>query len=144
MKTRSRLLTSAAALGFAAAMAAPASAQPTQEGLVNVNLNEIDIAVPVAVAANICDVSVNALADVIGTGDTACTTTAESGAVFGPGGSGGGANQRGLVNVNVSDVTVLVPVSVAANICDVAVNVLAQSRTQGSTTCDAIATSQAG
>lgn len=143
MKTRSRILTAAASLGCAVALATPASAA-TQEGLVNVNLEGIDIAVPVAVAANICDVSVNALADVIGTGDTACTATADSDAVFGPGGSGGGTNQRGLVNVNVEDVTVLVPVSVAANICDLDVNVLAQSREFGRATCDAVATSTAG
>jgi hypothetical protein len=127
---------------LALAIAPVAAAQTTQRGLVNVNLEAIDIGIPVAVAANVCDVSVNALADQIGTGNTACTTDAESGAVFGPGGSTGGANQRGLVNVNVADVTVLVPVSVAANICDVDVNVLAQQRELGRTTCDAVAQSQ--
>jgi hypothetical protein len=145
MKTRNRLFAAASGLALATTMAAaPASAQPTmQEGLVNVNLQDIDIAVPISVAANICDVAVNVLAEYIGTGDTACTADAESGAVFGPGGSGGGAQQRGLVNVNVQDVTVLVPVSVAANICDVAVNVLAQSNSTGQTTCDAVAESNA-
>ena len=72
---------------------------PRGQGLVNVNLQGIDIVVPVAVAANICDVSVNALASQIGAGETACTTTADAGAVFGPGGSSGGTQQRGLVNV---------------------------------------------
>jgi hypothetical protein len=131
-----------AALVVSLALAAPASAQTSQEGLVNVNLQGIDIAVPVAVAANICDVEVNALADVIGTGDTACTADAESGAVFGPGGTGN-TQQSGLVNVNVEDVTVLVPVAIAANICDVSVNVLARSRDRGQTTCDAVAQSDA-
>jgi hypothetical protein len=122
--------------------AGAASAQTSQEGLVNVNLENIDIAVPVSVAANICDVKVNALADVIGTGNTACIADAESGATFGPGGSDRSPQQSGLVNVNVSDVNVFVPVSVAANICDVEVNVLAQSRQRGQTTCEAVAQSE--
>ena len=96
-----------------------------------------------AVAANICDVKVNALSEFLGTGDTACTTDAESGAVFGPGGTSN-TRQRGLVNVNVADVVVLVPVSVAANLCDISVNVLAQSREFGQATCDAVANSSAG
>jgi hypothetical protein len=138
-----RVVVFLAALIASIALAVPASGQTSQRGLVNVNLEDIDIAIPVAVAANVCDVSVNALADQIGTGNTACTTDAESGAVFGPGGSNGGAQQRGLVNVNVADVVVLVPVSVAANICDLDVNVLAQQREFGRTTCDAVAQSQA-
>jgi hypothetical protein len=47
------------------------------------------------------------------------------------------------VNVNVSDVIVKVPIAVAANICDLDVNVLAQSREFGRATCDAVANSQA-
>ena len=132
-----------AAIAAALVLAMPASAQTQQEGLVNVNLENIDIGVPVAVAANICDVNVNVLSEFLGTGDTACTTDAESGAVFGPGNGGDGARQNGLVNVNVSDVVVKVPISVAANICDLTVNALAQSREFGRTTCDAVATSEA-
>jgi hypothetical protein len=132
-----------AALVVSLALAAPASAQTNQEGLVNVNLQGIDIAVPISVAANICDVNVNVLANVRERGPVACTADAESGAVFGPGGTSGNTQQSGLVNVNVEDVTVLVPLAVAANICDVDVNVLAQSRQRGSTTCDAVAQSDA-
>ena len=139
-----RALISVVAVAAASlALALPASGQTRQEGLVNVNLEDIDIGVPIAVAANICDVKVNALSEFLGTGDTACTTDAESGAVFGPGRNNGGAKQNGLVNVNVSDVVVKVPISVAANICDVTVNVLAESREHGRATCDAIATSEA-
>lgn len=127
-----------------AAVAAPATAQTQQRGLVNVNLEDIDIGVPIAVAANICDLDVNVLAEARQLGETACTADAESGAVFGPGNGGNsGARQEGLVNVNVSDVVVKVPVSVAANICDVAVNVLAQQRERGRATCDAVASSEA-
>jgi hypothetical protein len=51
-------------------------------------------------------------------------------------------NQQGLVNVAVEDVTVQVPVSVAANICDVNVGVLARIRDQARQ-CDATADSAA-
>jgi hypothetical protein len=139
-----RVLASATAVIAATfAFAVPAGAQTQQEGLVNVNLENIDIGVPVSVAANICDVGVNALSDYIGTGNTACTADAESGAVFGPGNNKGGAKQNGLVNVNVSDVVVKVPISVAANVCDLDINVLAQSREFGRTTCNAVASSEA-
>ena len=134
----------AAALALVAslAVALPASAQTQQQGLVNVNLEDIDIGVPISVAANICDLDVNVLADIRQAGDTACVADAESGAVFGPN-RGGNARQEGLVNVNVSDVVVKVPVSVAANICDVSANVLAQMREHGRATCDAVADSDA-
>ena len=140
---RMRLFVAAViAMAASAAIAVPATAQTQQNGLVNVNLEGIDIGVPIAVAANICDLDVNVLADVRQQGGTACVADAESGAVFGPG-RGGNARQEGLVNVNVSDVTVKVPVSAAANICDVSANVLAEMREQGRVTCDAVADSQA-
>ena len=135
-------MVAALALVASLAVAAPASAQTQQQGLVNVNLENIDIGVPISVAANICDLDVNVLADIREAGGTACVADAESGAVFGPN-RGGNARQEGLVNVNVSDVVVKVPVSVAANICDVAVNVLAEQREQGRVTCNAVADSQA-
>jgi hypothetical protein len=138
---KSFVLSVLAVLALAVPFAAPAQAQPTQNGLVNVNLQDIDIAVPIAVAANVCDVNINVIATQFEAGDTVCTATAESGATFGPSQGGGSARQRGLVNVNVSDVTVLVPVSVAANICDVDANVLAQQREFGQATCDAVAQS---
>ena len=139
-----RLLTAVLAVVAASFVAAaPAGAQTQQEGLVNVNLEGIDIGVPISVAANICDLDVNVLADSRQLGETACTAEAESTAVFGPSQGGGSPRQEGLVNVNVSDVVVKVPISVAANICDVAVNVLAQQREMGRATCDAVATSNA-
>ena len=141
---RLRMLLVAAVTVVATAIAvAPASAQTQQEGLVNVNLENIDIGVPISVAANICDLDVNVLADIRELGGTACDADAESGAVFGPDQGGASPRQEGLVNVNVSDVVVKVPVSVAANICDVAVNVLSQQRENGRVTCDAVADSEA-
>jgi len=50
------------------------------------------------------------------------------------------AQQDGLVNVNISGTTVQVPVAVAANLCNVAVNVLAQDLAQdGTADCNATA-----
>ena len=136
------LLVAAVTVVVSVIAVAPASAQTQQQGLVNVNLEDIDIGVPIAVAANICDLDVNVLADIRELGGTACVADAESGAVFGPGG-GGNTRQEGLVNVNVEDVVVKVPVSVAANICDVAVNVLSRQRENGRVSCDAVANSEA-
>jgi hypothetical protein len=47
------------------------------------------------------------------------------------------------VNVNVEDVTIQAPISVAANLCDTTVAVLAQTREAGRTQCDATAESLA-
>ena len=54
-------------------------------------------------------------------------------------------NQAGdsLVNVQVGDITILAPISVAAALCDVNVNVLAQQVRTGDATCEAVATSDA-
>jgi hypothetical protein len=144
MRSMRFLVAMVAAFGMTALVAAPASAQAQQEGLVNVNVNDVYVAVPLSVAANICDVNVNILAQQIRRGDTACYAEAESGTTFGPGqGNGNGTQQEGLVNVNISDVYILVPISVAANICDVNVNVLADQIRRGDTDCEALAQSTA-
>lgn len=51
--------------------------------------------------------------------------------------------QAGLVNLALTDTTVQVPVAVAANICGVAVNVLAAGTAQGPVDCRATGTSTA-
>jgi len=107
------------------ASAVPASAQNTQEGLVNVAIEDVIVQVPVAVAANICDVNVAVLAEVQDDA-AACEATAESTATAGPNANGPPTRQEGLVNVLVDDVLVQVPIAVAANVCDVNVAVLAQ------------------
>ena len=111
--------------------------------LVNVQISDVTIAVPVAVAANLCDISVNVLARQLGAGDTSCEADATSIATPGTGGNGGG-NRAGhsLVSVQIADLEVLLPISVAANVCDVAVNVLAVQLQVGDVTCDAVATSE--
>lgn len=109
----------------AGVVAAPASAQNTQEGLVNVAVEDVVVQVPVAVAANICDVNVAVLADVADDA-AACEATADSTATRGPNSNGPPTKQSGLVNVLLDDVVVQVPIALAANVCDVNVAVLAE------------------
>jgi hypothetical protein len=51
--------------------------------------------------------------------------------------------QNGLVNVDVSNNTVQVPIAVAANVCGVQVGILAQKLRQGPVDCDATTTATA-
>ena len=125
MSVRRTLAVLTATVAVAAAFAAPASAQNTQEGLVNVAVEDVIVQVPVAVAANICDVNVAVLAEVADDA-AACEATADSTATAGPNSNGPPTRQEGLVNVLLDDILVQVPVSVAANICDVNVAVLAR------------------
>lgn len=131
----------AASLTFTAG---PASAAPiTQDGLVNVAADDVNVQIPIAAAANICGVAVNVLAAAANFGDVDCT--AEGVALANnDGGSGGPVNQRGLVNVALTDVNVQVPVTVAANVCGVAVGVLAQAANLGDVDCttDGVALAQ--
>jgi hypothetical protein len=121
-----RFCTLLAALSAAAVLVPTAPAQ-NQTGLVNVNVSDNTIQVPVALAANICDVTVAALvADLEDKGTATCRALAESEATVTPrGGHGGDARQEGLINVNLEDNTVQVPIAAAANICDVDVVLLA-------------------
>lgn len=138
------LVVSVAAL----AMTSTAAAQhQAGDSLVNVQIGDIDVFVPIGVAANLCDVNANILAQQTRQGGATCTATAESTATPGPGNNkgNGGGHQAGdsLVNVQIGDVTVKLPIALAANICDVNVNVLAQQTRQGGATCTATADSQA-
>jgi hypothetical protein len=120
-----RLVSTLAVAAIAAGVvAAPASAQNTQEGLVNVAVEDVVVQVPVAVAANICDVNVAVLAEVADDA-AACEATADSTATRGPNSNGPPTKQSGLVNVLLDDVLVQVPIALAANVCDVNVAVLA-------------------
>ena len=129
----------AIATGFAFASAGAVSAQPRQEGLVNVYAEDTTVQVPIGVAANVCGVAVNALAQAANFGDVDCTATGVAMAEDQDNGGPGGANQRGLINVELVDTTVQVPVAVAANICGVAVNILATALNAGPIDCDALA-----
>jgi hypothetical protein len=126
----------AAALTFGAA---EAGAAPQQEGLVNVNVDDVIVQVPVAVAANVCDTTVAVLSRTADVGGVRCTADAGAGDTIAWNSGGGDGRQNGLVNVNVSDVILQVPISVAANLCDTTVAVLAQSLDVGPRTCTATA-----
>ena len=141
--TKACLSVLAAAATLTLGLAGTASAQTTQDGLVNVNLQNITALVPVAVAANLCDVNANVLSRQERQGGAVCDATAESIASAGNGGAGGPTEQNGLVNVNVSGVDVLVPVALAANLCDINVNILSRAAREGGAACTATADSLA-
>ena len=115
---------------------APASAATNQQGLVNVNITDVTVQVPVAVAANVCDVTVAVLVSAVNEAPTSC----QSGSIAlasNPNNHGNdNANQNGLVNVNLTDVTAQVPIGIAANICDVTAGVLTQNLNGAFTDCD--------
>jgi len=136
---------SLAAGALAIALVAPVSAaNQAGDSLVNVQISDVTVAVPIGIAANLCDINVNALAEQLRAGDTDCEATAESIATPGTGDGTGGGNRAGnsLVNVQIDDLEVLLPISVAANICDVNVNVLAGQLDLGEATCEAVANSE--
>jgi hypothetical protein len=135
VKTRAFLAMVTAALACVVA-AAPASAQ-NQSGLVNVAVVNNTVQVPIGIAANVCGVTVNVLASGILTGPTACDAVAGATATAAPNNNGGGANQSGLVNLAVENNTIQVPVGIAANICGVTANVLANLVATGGATCNA-------
>jgi hypothetical protein len=113
-----------------------------------VAVTDVTVQVPVSVAANVCDVNVLVLATQERVGGAQCEADAQSMATAGPGSqsgtpTAGGIAQDGLVNVAITDVIAQVPISVAANICDLNVGVLAQQLRVGETTCQADAVSLA-
>lgn len=144
-KTWSTGLAGSALLALALVSPVAAAGNRAGDSLVNVQISDVTIAVPIALAANLCDISVNALAQQAAGGDTTCTATAESIATPGTGGNGGGGNRAGnsLVNVQIDDLTVLLPVAIAANVCDVNVNILAVQLRLGEVTCRAAADASA-
>ncbi len=127
-------------------LAGPAFAQnKAGDSLVNVQIGNVTVLAPVALAANLCDININILAQQAKEG-AECEATAESIAEYNEeaGGNGNG-NQAGdsLVNVQIGNITVLLPVAIAANVCDVNVNVLAQQLKEGAE-CTAKSTAGAG
>ena len=127
-------------------VAGPAAAQQ-QNGLVNLAVTDVNVQLPIALAANVCDVNVGVLAELERAGGARCDATAESMATGGKGDRDGTAGsdtqQDGLVNVFISDVNVQVPISIAANVCDLNVGVLAQMLRFGGANCDADAAADA-
>lgn len=130
---RSRMLVTVAATSALAVgvTAGPASAATDQQGLVNVSLD--NITVPIGIAANVCDVGANVLASQNITDFGDCDAVARA---SGHGGGNSNTRQRGLVNVSATDIEV--PISVAANVCNVAVNLLAAGNFSDFGDCSAI------
>ena len=124
-----------AASGFVSTSSAVAQ---QQSGLVNVAVVDNTVQIPVGIAANVCDVSVNVLSQATSTSPVTCTAVA--GATATSTGSSGGADgvQQGLVNLYVANNTIQVPVGIAANICGVAANVLGQNVSTSTASCDAL------
>jgi hypothetical protein len=122
-----KIITALLIVGVSAIAAVAPAGAAQQSGLVNVNVEDNTVQVPVAVAANVCGITVVALvADLQDDGDATCTALAGSVAYAPRGGSGGGGTtQEGLINVNLEDNVVQVPVAAAANVCDVSVVLLA-------------------
>ena len=137
---RSSLAAIVATTAVSAAIAAPAPAAP-QEGLVNVAVVDNTIQIPIGVAANVCDVSVNVLAEQLDQADN-CEALAGADATRAGGGGGGDTRQSGLVNLAIEDNVVQVPVGIAANICDVSANVLAR-QLDDAAPCDATGNGEA-
>ncbi len=132
-----------AALSLGAAGPAMGAQNQAGDSLVNVQVGDVTVQVPIAVAANLCDVNVNVLAQQNKAGSPTCTADAESSADAGRDvGQGRSSNSAGdsLVNVQLGDITAQLPIGIAANICDVNANVLAQQNKAGSPTCTADAT----
>jgi hypothetical protein len=136
------LVSGALALSLALPVAA---ANRAGDSLVNVQVSDVTILVPVAVAANLCDINVNVLAEQLGAGPTTCEATAESVATPGTG-DGRGGNRAGdsLVNVQLDNILVALPISIGANVCDVNVNVAAAQAALGQTLCTVEPTATAG
>ena len=140
MRVRASIAVAAVAASLCI-VAAPASAQQT--GLVNVDISGNTVQVPIAVAANICDVNVAVLVADLRDDAARCDATADADAITPANGGGGGGDQTGLVNVIIADNVVQVPLAVAANVCDVNVAVLVNLLIDDAAACTADASAVA-
>lgn len=121
---------------------APGETPVEQEGLVNLNLTGVTVQLPIALAADLCDVTVDVLVNELDDGSAPCDASSNSEAVVATQ-DGGPVAQEGLVNVNVTDVVVQAPIAIAANVCDVTVAVLVSRLADGASPCDAAAAADA-
>ena len=126
----------------AASAPSPEPEPVAQEGLVNLNLTGVTAQLPIDLAANLCDVTVDVLVSELDDGSSPCEASSNADAVVTTE-DGGPVAQEGLVNVNVTDVVVQAPISVVANVCDVTVAVLVSRLQDGASPCDATGTAEA-
>jgi hypothetical protein len=144
MRTLTRgLAGGVAALVLTAGFGTVVGADPVaQDGLVNLNLTGVTAQLPIDLAANLCDVTVDVLVSELDDGSAPCEASSNADAVVTTE-DGGPVAQEGLVNVNVTDVVVQAPISVVANVCDVTVAVLVSRLQDGASPCDATGTAEA-
>ena len=121
---------------------APPAEPVTQEGLVNLNLSGVTVQLPIALATDVCDVTVDVLVNELNDGSSPCNASSNADAVVTTE-DGGPVAQDGLVNVNLTDVVVQAPIAIAANVCDATVAVLVSRLEDGASPCDAAATADA-
>lgn len=132
-----RLMLAAFATAAMALVGSSAATAANQNGLVNVDVSNNTVQVPIAVAANVCDVAINILASATLTSPADCTAVSGATAYSAGNNHGGSTNQQGLVNLAITNNTIQVPIGIAANICDVAANVLASGTATGPAHCSA-------
>ncbi len=90
-RTRLAAVLAAGTLSAGAVGAPGAVAQPRQEGLVNVNVSDVVLQVPIGVAANVCNVDIAVLAALEADEAAPCDATVEQfPTAFRGGGRGGG------------------------------------------------------
>lgn len=129
----------AGALGLTALPAGAQNHTPLQEGLVNVYIDDTTVQVPIAVAANVCDVTVAVLSGAMIDGAAPCDADANAVADAPEGEAERDPRQRGLVNLTLTDTTVQIPIGIAANVCDVSAAVLANPILDTAEPCTAVA-----
>ncbi len=136
---RKSFMSLVAAVCAAVAMTAAPATGANQRGRVNINVEDNVVQVPIAIAANVCNVDVAVLVGVLADNGTAvCNATAFSDATVTPRERGGNTRQQGLINVNLENNTVQVPIAAAANICDVDIAILVGAILENDATqCDA-------
>lgn len=138
MRTRAFAAAATLAAGATVGLTSPAAAAPVQSGLVNVNVTDVAVTVPIAVAANICDLNVAVLVQDLQDDAADCQADADNEFEITQNDTGP-AQQEGLVNLNLENIAVTIPVAVAANICDVNVAVLVSNLADEADRCDATA-----
>jgi hypothetical protein len=136
---RKALVTLFATVWLVVAAAVTPATAANQRGLVNINVEDNVVQVPVAIAANVCNVDVAVLVGLLrDNGSAVCNADAFSDATVTPRERGGNTRQTGLINVNLENNTVQIPIAAAANICDVDIAILVGAiLEEGATECNA-------
>jgi hypothetical protein len=140
-----RIMVAACVAAVTALAGTTAASAQNQNGLVNVAVVDNTVQIPVGVAANVCNVSVNILSAGTLVSPATCDAVATAVAFAPPStGGGGGGNQNGLINLYVADNTIQVPIGIAANLCGIAANVLAAGTATGPASCAAMGNAVTG